>query len=519
MPKEKSVFNSIINRPLVLTVLIAGISFVFFSMLQFSTLDLVDPDAYFHIKFSYLMRGQWGIIKSLPWLQYTIHKDYFRDHHFLHHIIYIPFTFGNLIIGAKWGAVIFPSLAATAFFRLLTANQIKFAFVWSLLFLVSSRVFIYRMSMARVQSISLLFMILAVLFIIERRYIALSVLAFLFVWLYDGFFMLAIIGVIFFFCEWGINKERDLKLLIYLFSGILMGMVINPYFPNNITSYIFNMMRASKSPENVSVGIEWSPYTTWYLLKDSAPVFIMFISSILYGLIYGVKDKAKSISLLMISLFFFVLLCRSRRSIEYWPVFSLMFSAFALNGLFQSKKELDTITCKTISRILITIGSILLVALSTVNVVKAREMIMDEEPLDYFKGAAIWLKENTNPGDIVFNADWDDFPQLFFYNSDNYYIVGLDSNYMYKLDPELYFKWKDITRGKISNPSIDIKNLFKANFIITDNEQEEFIEKIKEDKQCQIVYQDGNCTVYRINNDLHNDGVNNNSPLIKPIKP
>ena len=477
--------------------LISAISVAFFYCLQFSTPKLVGIDSHFHIKFSSLMREQ-GFIRSLPWLQYTIYKDYFRDHHFLYHVLYIPFTFGDLVSGAKWAAVFFASLATISFYWLLNVNRVKFAFVWTLLLMVSSHSFLYRISMSRVQGISLLFLFLGILFITKKKYLALSILAFFFVWLYDGYFMMVVITVVFFFSKWLIDKDCDVRLLIYFFAGLLLGIIINPYFPENISSYYFNMTRASQDPGVVKVGKEWQPYNTWFLMKDSGLVWLLFFSAILFSFVYGIKNKAKSVSLLLISLFFFLLLCMSRRSVEYWPPFCVLFSAFAWDGLLPFKNEREIFAKKRLNIFLITFGVILLGTFSYINYTEARKDIGSGKPLDYYKGAAIWLKENTKPETIVFNTDWDDFPQLFLYNSKNYYIVGLDANYMYKFKPELYLKWKAITRGKVSNPSEDIREIFKAGYIITDNKHKKFIKKAKKDKYCEVVFKDIYCTVFMV---------------------
>lgn len=44
---------------------------------------------------------------------------------------------------------------------------------------------------------------------------------------------------------------------------------------------------------------------------------------------------------------------------------------------------------------------------------------------DRFRNAANWLVQNSNEGDIVFNTQWDEFPELFYWDQ-NYYIVGMD---------------------------------------------------------------------------------------------
>lgn len=477
--------------------LIIIISFTFFYVLQFSAPQLAGVDGYFHIKFSELMRKQ-GFISSLPWLQYTIYKDYFRDHHFLFHLLYIPFTYGNLIYGAKLAAVIFSSSAAIAFYLLLRINNIRLSFVWTLFFLISSQSFIYRMSMPRVQSVSLLFMILGILFITRKKYIPLLVLSFFFVWLYDGFFIFMVIVLIFFITKWSIKKECDTRLLIYFFSGIVLATLINPYFPYNLKSYVFNFTRIVHDSKDVKIGGEWSPYKTLFLLKDSAMVWFMFFSAILLNLVYCIKNNWKTIALFLVSILFLVLLCKSRRSIEYWPPFTLLFCAFFWNEALNCKDK-GYIFFKRIYRIFaITIVLILFLTFSTINIVKLIDQLGNDKPFDYYKGAAMWLKENTEPKSIIFNTDWDDFPQLFFYNTENYYIVGLDPNYMYRFKADLYLTWKNITRGNELRPFHLIKEKFNAYFIVSDNDNEDFIAIANEDEQCDEVYKDVYCTVFEI---------------------
>ena len=80
-------------------------------LIQFSTKNLVGTDGYYHIKFSSLMRTE-GLKPGFPWLPLTIlNPGEFADHHFLFHVLLIPFTFGDLVFGAKLASVLFASFA------------------------------------------------------------------------------------------------------------------------------------------------------------------------------------------------------------------------------------------------------------------------------------------------------------------------------------------------------------------------------------------------------------------------
>lgn len=485
--------------------------FFFFYLLQFSTPNIIDPDGHFHIKFSYLMR-KIGFIKALPWLQFTIHKDYYRDHHFLQHILYIPFTFGDLLNSAKWTAVVFPTIAIFSAYWVMKECNIKLPFLWAGLVLASSHAFLYRMSMPRIQSISLACLLATIYFILKRRYLSLGILSFFFVWLYDAFVLTFFIALCFFISRYIIKKELDYKVLIYCLAGIVIGIVVNPYFPNNIGSYIFNLTRTAAPVEIMAVGSEWSPYYTWFFATDSGLTFIVFFAAVIISLIKGTRLKGDTLGLLFFSLLLLIMFLRSRRWVEYWPPFTVILSAFLIRDVFEGlkmqgtgdrKQETGNSNLQFIAhRSLLIVCCLLLSFFLPRNFIEARSAIKDSRRSDFFKGGALWLKTHTEPKSVVFNTDWDDFPYLFLYNSENYYIVGLAPDYMYYLDPQLYIKWKKITRGEIKNPSNAIQETFGARYVITDNGHADFIKKAKEDKHFKKEYQDSFCTVFSIKQEV-----------------
>jgi len=68
-----------------------------------------------------------------------------------------------------------------------------------------------------------------------------------------------------------------------------------------------------------------------------------------------------------------------------------------------------------------------------------------------FKLADAWLADNSEPGAIVFNAHWDLFPDLFFWNTSNRYVGGMDPIFQYAYDPKLYWKAHHLYTGRFSS--------------------------------------------------------------------
>jgi len=108
------------------------------------------------------------------------------------------------------------------------------------------------------------------------------------------------------------------------------------------------------------------------------------------------------------------------------------------------------------------------------------------------------LMENTLPGERIFHTDWDDFPRLFYYNTQNTYIVGLDPTYLQLYNPELYDLWVDITQGDVELPSQVILERFGSRYVHSDLFHEDFIDQAENDPAMLEVYRDDQAVIYLI---------------------
>ena len=91
--------------------------------------------------------------KALPLT--TLNERDYVDHHYLFHLLLIPFTYGDMRIGAKLAAAVFSSIGIAALFALLVAYRVPYRWLWLMPLVASSEPFLYRMSMTRAPSLSL----------------------------------------------------------------------------------------------------------------------------------------------------------------------------------------------------------------------------------------------------------------------------------------------------------------------------------------------------------------------------
>ena len=470
---------------------------------QFASLDLPDNDGFYHIKFAYLMRTQ-GLKPDFIWLPLSIlNQNEFYDHHFLFHVALIPFTFGNLLVGAKWAAVTFASLAFLAVRYLLYRQRVPFAWLWSLGLLGVSEAFLYRMSITRAQSLSLGLLVVGFLWLLEEKHKHLAVLAFVYVWMYDAFPLLLALGVLYMVAVALMEQRFEYRPILYIGAGIVLGMLINPYFPDNIIFSFRHMLPKFTDATSVSVGNEWFPYDTGQLLQNSFPSLAAFGSGALALGLSGRRMSLNTAFAFLVSLLFGLMLFQARRFVEYFPPFALIFAAFAWSPfLFPRLDVLIRVFSTPWAILQSNIPFIVLAFVISISLFKTlpalRSHMEDQKPYDLYAGASAWLEQNTTEGELVFQTDWDDFPRLFFFNTHNTYLIGLDPTYMQIYDPELYDLWVMIARGEVDRPSQFIANVFHARYVHSDLNHSKFLRQAENDSYLVEVYRDGQNVVFKV---------------------
>lgn len=473
--------------------------FVGMAIVQFATPNMPDNDGYYHIKLAWLMRTE-GLKPDFTWLPLSIlNEAEFYDHHFLFHVALIPFTFGDLRTGAKWAAVTFSAIAFISIWYLFHRQKVPLSWLWALALLGISDAFLYRMSITRAQSLSLAFLALGLAWILEGKHKYLAVLSFLYVWMYDAFPLILVVAGLHFLSVLLLERRLEFRPLLWAGAGIAAGLIINPYFPNNLIFTYHHLLPKLTDATSVSVGNEWYPYDTGQLLENSLPALIAFVSGTFALGLAGRKMDLRTTLSFLIALLFGLMLFKARRFVEYFPPFALIFAAFAWAPMFPVGRRPIVVSD---SKLLANLHIILLVLAVSAGIVRTipetQGSIANSKPYNLYEGASAWLAQNTPAGERVFQTDWDDFPRLFFYNTHNTYLAGLDPTYLQLYDPDLYDVWVSITRGEIEQPSRLILERFSARYVHTDLNHGNFLRKAADDPGLVEVYRDEQAVIFEV---------------------
>jgi hypothetical protein len=491
----------------------------FMAWIQFAGPAIVGNDAYYHIRWSRILRESLPHLPAFKSLPLTVlRSQLFVDQHFLFHVSLIPFTFGDLRLGAKLAAPLFSAIAMTSVFGLLVVYRIRHRWLWLLALAGSSEPFLYRMSMTRAPSLSLLLLAVGVYLILERRWVSLAVLTFVFVWLYNMFPLILAFAFLYAVTVRLSKKRIDLAALYATSIGAVLGLVINPYFPKDLLLIFHHVHMLLAETVTMDVGSEWYPFDTWEMLTKNAALFALCFAALLafdfraLDFRKGARDR-RPLFFLLLSAMFLLMTFRWRRFVEYWPPFAVLFAAFTLdakdaNGA-QDVEDADdaghTEDAKPIewpawipARLGMGVLVVALGAAGIVNAAGARAEIRDLRDPFAMRGASAWLADHTLDGSLVFNTDWVEFPELFYYDQRNGYATGLDPRYLFDAEPDLWKVYDRITQGEEKHPGPLIRERFGAEYVVARSDSTDFLDAAKASGDFDTVYSDKYASVLRV---------------------
>lgn len=536
---KHSIRNQRFSTALVSTFILVLLSLFVFSFIHKDP-TLADPDSFYHARMALLTKEQ-GPVTAFPWLPFTILNDTYTDHHLLYHVLLIPFvSFLDPLIGMKVATVVFASGFILTFYLILKRLAMKNAFFFALV-LIFITSFIYRINLAKAASLSLILLFLGIYCILQKRFFWLFIVSFLYVWSYGGFLLLPLTVVIYpIALLWGervgvlirmpqkelkqtdtlakeepqdtnIIHERQgvMRTMMSCFSGVAFSVLLHPSFPQNLLFYwhqivtigILNMQHV------ISVGAEWYPYPFIDLFRDTYPLVALFLAAFVLFSISLPQQKTRGWLSFFLVLLFGVATVKSRRYVEYFVPIVTFFSALSFSNFSQAfshrfQRLNNILQINKIFPLILLVGIYLFFDLTLTargNIINVQQSYQKGYALTTFQEVSSWLKDHTQEGDIIFHSDWDEFPMLFYHNTKNRYIAGLDPTFLFKSDEALYKKYAAVTHGEERENLYEIiKSDFRAKYIFVDTTHAAFKKNLEENFLFELVFSGKDGWIYEV---------------------
>jgi asparagine N-glycosylation enzyme membrane subunit Stt3 len=463
------------------------VSAVFFGYLQAQP-TFADPDSFYHTRLVQLTLSQ-GPVREFPWLPLTVLADGYADHHFLYHLLLIPFflAFGPLV-GMKVATALLAAGAITGFYGLLrTFGFNRFSLIPTIL-LATSGGFLLRLNLAKTPAIAMLWLFLELIAIRKRRPGWLALLAFGHVWLHGSWPLLPVVLTLYLLAEWVATTDwkqgahgwwsawRQLwpqwwRLGAAVAGGLATGLVINPFFPGNLSFYWEQIYQIAviNYQDQLPVGMEWWPLSPARLIGQAPALVIMALVTlggfILIGwsALHRVRLKSDQMTGLLFAggwlVVTTVLALRQHRQVEYYSPALALLAALLLGLLLtvsnfrQVQDRLKWAGGGLIANrcLLIGLGTATWLLLTIFTVVHVQAVI-NGFAWDRYRPAATWLEANAPPASLVVNLHWDDFPPLFYHSDRIRWYSGLDPTFSYRANPVLWRQLDAIRRNDTPLP-------------------------------------------------------------------
>ncbi|MFH0928186.1 MAG: hypothetical protein V1821_01795 [bacterium] len=433
---------------------------IFYALIQWQP-AWRDPDSFFHAKMGQLIHEQ-GLVQDFFWLPETVLSDHFADQHLFYHWLLAELNaFVSPDVAAKILAVFLAALAVAGLFALLKYFQTPRAWVFTS-FVGFSAYAADRLNLAKAGSLALIWQLLIIYGLFAKRPILLAFAAFFYVWSHGSWPMGLIILGAYLVTEFIIAKSqkqsfgvtRELMISsVAVLGGLLGGLIINPYFPKNLGFYWYQIVEVAVwgGSNKIQVGSEWYAPDAGALALAVAPMaFALFAAG---WVLWRALQKAAlkfQIERARILIFCFALMSgtflltlRSARHLEYFfpylalfvaSVWSYLIHAGALETAWQELQEwFGAFVKKYFTVFLSSLVIIFAVANSGVLVSK---YFRHNISWDHLKPASDFVVGKVAAGEMIYNLDWDFFPELFRYNDQNVYVSGLDARFLAARDFE-----------------------------------------------------------------------------------
>ena len=422
--------------------------------------------------------------ETIPQIEGLAWNKIFPEKEFLFHV----FTgLGYKAAGEKGVLVVCMLIGTFIVFSIYLVNTQSLspflALIPTLLLTLASSKFLIRIFSVRPQILGVLFAILLVGALLQRRHRLAGIISMLFALSYHAVYIPIALATV--ACIATFAVERDLKAeyfrntmkcLISTVAGIIIGLLINPYFPSNIMMGIQHLKIAllSAGLPMSHFGVELQSVSGSSLLRH-LPGFFTLLAIGLIALGYFSAQHFKNEKTFLLDptkkdafigalttfgcfALFLAITIHSPRGNEYLVPFASLFIVRLAMISTNKLRFLAIVSC----------GVFLLQIPDTKHLLgslaQARNFYQPEEEPLRAKAALADIPVGTDKN-RVFNCSWDVSPFLFYTRPDLVFIDVLDPSFLYSSDPDFYLTRHRWFNGEISDSFGFIKDSFNADYI------------------------------------------------------
>jgi len=472
----------------------------FFAFIQSVIPAFCDPDSYYHAAVSNLIKNS-GLRYPFPWTEFSVFKNFFSDKDFLFHLCSVPFFYltDSLIIAGKYATIFYNVIFIAVYAFILRKHLPDFLAAIFLFLPVFSSTFIAYFFQFRSYTFSNILTLLAIYFMLNKRFAALFIVSLIYPLTHISFFMLFPFVIICETIRFCVDKDFSLRNIYTVLIGVMLGMFIHPNFPGNFLSFHLNGVLVpfyTLTKVNMSFGGEFNSPLLSFAFVNNFPVFFA-INFVLWCSLLAVKKYSLSTFVwLAVSNIYLLLSFSSNR---YWypvNVFFFVFLACYVKDLTQGMGR-KTVLAGTAVFIGLFVAANLIIFPKAVGWIQEYIIYSSSRNSDY-ENAAYWMKRNIPERETIYHSSWADSPFFMCYNPKNKYISVLDPIYMFYGYPKAFLIYQDLAAGRIERPYEPLREVFKVGYGYTRKTFPLYYQIIQDRKHFRIVWEDKTGIIFKL---------------------
>jgi hypothetical protein len=471
--------------------LVVAVAALTFGLLEAGRHELWCADGYYHIRSAQILRTH-GISRTFPWWQETFLRDHWADKDFLYHLLLVPFTFGHLVIGAKAAAVVFATGTIATFHHVLRVLRAPGAAWFTLALMAFSPMLLARLAFPRGFVLAIALSLAGTAAIFCRRERLAAGLAAAYAWTHISYHLLPCIALVYDLLRPREDGRRSFRMTAWTVSGMTAGVVVNPYFPNNLRLWwvqnVDVLWTGWEVREDLRLGQELLPPAPGALLATNAGIFVCFAGAL--GLLARRKRLSpEGATVLLVASGFLALTLRSTVFLEFAFPFAILFAAIVWRD---AGVRLPRVAAAALG-----VAALALAAKTTATMVD----MAPRTRLPDLWGAAAYVRDHVPDGETVFHADWDEFPQLYFVVPGKLYLVGLDPTFMLVTDAARWRLYHDVAYGLVADAYAPIRRGFRSRYLFATADDLDLLRVARRDPRFLERYRDHAATVFELADD------------------
>ena len=427
-----------------------------------------DRDALYHCGHAKLYAERGPFMKAFPWTTYSVVRTYASDIWYGFHLLLAPFTFArDPVRGVKLAGVFDLAALLVLFYVAMRRAGMRLPYLWPFLVLGFTPFLLYRLLMTRPHIISMGLAALLLSCTVGGSLWGVGIVSFAVTFVHLGFFWVIplVVGAVIVVKRLG-EEPWAWKEAVVALAGGMAGWLLrpNPIGAGKLV-YVQIVQLALEKQKGVALlfgadllsGLDSMKTYPEDFARLFGPALILCVAAavvLIAALFHGVEFKPRQRTLLWSSfslsaITLVMMMYFSIRAVDLWAVFSVVFVAALFTFVLPPRDgPRPAFPSRRPAAIAAALGG-LLVAYMFWSGFQQYETQMPKftYPPDRFKGAAEWIEAHSAPGEVVFHGHWDLFPDLFFWNTENRYIGGMDPIFQYAYDPALYWKAHHLWSG------------------------------------------------------------------------